>query len=693
MFKHVTDATGREAMPRTRRSVRRPVRTLLGSGLLAAVFAASTAWAGTEPAVSDLTEMSLEQLMDIRVYAAARREQKASEVASSVTIITAQEIRDYGWRTLADVLNTVPGLYATYDRSYHFIGVRGFSRSGDYNSRILVLLNGTRVNEPIYDNGGVGNDGIVNMDAVERVEVVRGSATSFYGNNALLAVVNIITGGGNDAEGGKAAVEYGSFASRRGSVSFGRRRPSGPDIQVHASRFDSRGRDIYFPEFDTPETNHGIAEDMDREHHEEFLASLTWGDLACQFAWVDRVKHAPAAAYGAHFNGYGSRDVDARALGSLSYGLDVAHGVNLQATLSRGYYAYDGYFVMDVSEAQDGSELSLNQDRARAAWWGADLKAASTLLPRNRITAGFEYRDNYRLEQRNFDVGAAGANFEYGRGASAMGLYFEDEVELAGWAHLLAGLRYDLIGISDDEQLSPRTALLLAYGNGGTLKLLYGEAFRSPNPFELYYNDGNYSSKANPALDQETIRTYEVVVDQRLNEWMYGSAAVFSYTIEDLISQMVDPGDGLLQYHNMGRAEADGAEFSLRCQFAGNVAGAASYSYTDARDNRTGAWLNNSPRRLGRVRLMGPLVGPKLRAGVELQYEGERRTLGGNTTDAPVIANANVIWSDIFGKFELSLTVYNALDRVYGYPGGEEHVQDELPADRRSFRVRADYRF
>jgi iron complex outermembrane receptor protein len=692
MFTQATVSGSGDARPQARRLARRRILMIFGIWILATAFFA-TGTAGSEPASTDLTEMSLEELMDIRVYAAARREQKTSEVASSVTIITSQEIRDYGWRTLADVLNTVPGLYATYDRAYHYIGVRGFSRSGDYNSRILILLNGTRVNEPIYDNGGVGNDAIVCLDMVERIEVVRGSATSFYGNNALLAVVNIITVDDADAHGGSAVAEYGSFATRRGFVAVGYRLPSGPDIRVSASRADSRGQDLYFPVFDAPETNHGLAEDMDRERHAELMARLTWGDLACQFSWVDRVKRAPAAAFGVRFNARGTQDQDVRTTGSLTYGLDVARGVNLQAMLSRGTYGYDGHFVMDVSEAQDGSDLILNQDRARAAWWGADLKASTTLLPRNRVTAGYEYRENSRLEQSNFDRGSEAVNFEHGRAAAATGLYFEDEIVLADWAHLLAGVRYDLIGISDDEQLSPRTALLLTSGKGGTLKLLYGEAFRSPNPFELYYNDGGYSSKANPDLDQETIRTYEIVVDQRLNEWMYGSAAVFSYTIEDLISQTLDPGDGLLQYNNTGRAEADGTELSLRCQFPGNVAGVASFSYTDARDSRTGAWLNNSPRRLGRLRLAGPLAGARLRGGVELQHEGERRTLSGGNTEAITIANANVIWTDSSGDFELSLTVYNLLDRSFGYPGGEEHTQDEIPADRRNFRVKGGLRF
>jgi iron complex outermembrane receptor protein len=68
------------------------------------------------------------------VYSAAKYEQKISEAPASITIISADQIRKYGYRTFAQVLQSVPGLFATYDRNYDYLGVRGFNRPGDYNS-------------------------------------------------------------------------------------------------------------------------------------------------------------------------------------------------------------------------------------------------------------------------------------------------------------------------------------------------------------------------------------------------------------------------------------------------------------------------------------------------------------------------------------------------------------------------------
>src|SRR5574341_62694 len=101
----------------------------------------------------DLRGLTLEELMEIEVQtvvSASRYRQKVSEAPSSVTIITAEDIRKFGYRTLADILRSVRGFYTTYDRSYHYLGVRGFGRLGDYNTRILLLVDGHRMNDAIY---------------------------------------------------------------------------------------------------------------------------------------------------------------------------------------------------------------------------------------------------------------------------------------------------------------------------------------------------------------------------------------------------------------------------------------------------------------------------------------------------------------------------------------------------------------
>lgn len=663
----------------------------LGAGLAAAASPPANTPA-TAPA-ADLTELSLEQLMAIPVYAAARREQRSSEAASSVTIVTGQEIANHGWRTLADVINAVPGFYMTYDRAYRCIGVRGFGRPGDYDTRILILLNGARINEPIFDHGGAGHDAFVDVAIIDRVEVVRGPSSSLYGTNAFLAVVNIITRDGAGAAGGRVAATYATAETRRGLVTYGTRRPSGLDAFVAAAGGRSDGRDFTFPEFGAPTTNFGRAEAVDGEDYGNVFAKLTWGGLTYQGAYAHRRKINPTAYYGTRFNDPRTRDVDKRFLNSLTFAPGLSSLIDVQATLTQLYYAYDGDYAYDVSPAQDGSQTTINEDRLRAGCWGIDVKAATVALPAQRITAGVEYRDNYRLDQVNEDAGAEVPIYEDRRQSSVVGVYGENEIELGTRAHVTLGLRYDRIGLSGEERLSPRAGLILSPWSGGTLKLLGGGAFRSPSPFEMYYNDGGQTSKPNPGLESESIRTYETVLEQRWGERLFGSAAVYHYAIDDLISQSMDPEDDLVQFANIDQAVADGGELGLRCQFGGGITGSVSYSYADARDARTREWLTNSPRHLGKVQLSGPLGWAGLRAGLEVLHESERRTYTGDRTAAATIANLRLARHDLAGRWDLAIAFYNALDAAYGYPVGEEHVQDQVPADGRIVQVTAELDF
>jgi len=155
------------------------------------------AWAGSGLAAVqavDYTEFSLGDLMEMNVvYGASKHMQKANEAPSSISIVTREQIQAYGWRTLAEVLTSLRGFYITYDRNFQYIGVRGLGSPGDLSSRLLVLVDGIRVNEGSIGGVLMGNGFPVDIDLIEHIEVIRGPASSLYGTNAMLGIVNVIT--------------------------------------------------------------------------------------------------------------------------------------------------------------------------------------------------------------------------------------------------------------------------------------------------------------------------------------------------------------------------------------------------------------------------------------------------------------------------------------------------------------------
>jgi len=101
--------------------------------------------------------LNIEDLTQVKVYSASRHMEGLREAPSPVSIITAEDIRRYGWRTLREALRSLRGFYTSYDRQYTYLGVRGILRPGDYNSRVLLLINGNRVNENVFSSAPMGN--------------------------------------------------------------------------------------------------------------------------------------------------------------------------------------------------------------------------------------------------------------------------------------------------------------------------------------------------------------------------------------------------------------------------------------------------------------------------------------------------------------------------------------------------------
>src|ERR1700691_3911173 len=226
-------------------------------------------------ATPDLADLSLEELMQIdvnSVYGASGFKQKITEAPASVTIITSEDIQRYGYRTLADILRNVTGFYVTYDRNYSYLGVQGYGLPGQYNNSIDLSVDGHRLNDNIYDGALIGTEFPIDVDLIDRVEVIRGPKSSLYIASAFLGVINVITKRGRDSQKVTVTGSVASYGTYEGSVIYGHQFKNGLEVLLSASTSDSHGQNrLFFQQFDPPANNNGIAVNADSDDSDKFL--------------------------------------------------------------------------------------------------------------------------------------------------------------------------------------------------------------------------------------------------------------------------------------------------------------------------------------------------------------------------------------------------------------------------------------
>jgi iron complex outermembrane receptor protein len=171
------------------------------------------------PSPNDLTQVSIENLMNMDVTSASKKEQKLSQVAAAIFVITQEDIRGSGALNIPDLLRMVPGLeVAQINANTWAISSRGFNLQ--FANKLLVLIDGRAVYTPLF--GGVNWDTQdVPLEDIERIEVIRGTGGTVWGANAVNGVINIITKRASETQGALATVGGGTQAEEFGTVQYG----------------------------------------------------------------------------------------------------------------------------------------------------------------------------------------------------------------------------------------------------------------------------------------------------------------------------------------------------------------------------------------------------------------------------------------------------------------------------------------
>lgn len=526
---------------------------------------------------------------EIIVYG-ARMEQPVTEVGSSVTIITAEDIEAQGFDFVVDALATAPSV--TINQNGTFGGAATVRIRGASSEQTLVIIDGVAANDPTSPGGGY-DFARLDPSNIERIEVLRGPQSTLWGTDAIGGVINIITKRPVEGAGSKVFAQAGSYGSLRGGVDFagaGERFDYRLAVTTMStdgiSKADEANGNSEADSFDSTSVSARIGARIADEGRLQF--SALWNDADSEF---------DSFVFGAQGN-VGDGD-------ELSKNESLSTSVSLQLPLFEGKLdniILLGYASTDRESFTDGIPgFTSNGDRLTYRYQGT-----LQINDSQRLAFGLEREDNE-------------ANGEETSIDGAFALY---EMQPTDTLTLSAGVRRD-----DHEVFAGETTarFAAAYNPNDqlTLSASWGEGFKAPTLFQTTFFCCGASSP-NMDLRPETSDAYDVGIVFRTED---GRGELGLTYFDQDTTNLITFSFGIGGYENISRAQSRGLELQARYRFTDWLDASVSFANIDAKDG-SGERLIRVPENSGDLSLA---LNPEGRfSGVlSLRYNGEEQDLNG----------------------------------------------------------------
>lgn len=560
--------------------------------------------------------------LDPVIVTATRQAMRTSELLSDVTVIERKELDAAGQSTLEEVLARQPGLQSAVNGSY---GANSslFLR-GTNGNQVLLLIDGMRVGSATT---GSPTWSRIPLSQIDRIEILRGPASSLYGNEAIGGVIQVFTHQGDGPPRVHGEFGGGSYDTYEASGGFSGAQ-DGWRYALNAATYSTGG-----------------------------FNSKPWSPTANK----DR-------------DGYWNNSLSAR----LSHNFTKGHEAGVSLLYSDGENKYDGSGAT-VDWRNRNSVTSLNSfvKNAISDHWTSTITAGTSIDNGEDLKNGVR-NSKFRTDQRQYvwqnDLKTGYGNFLLGAER------LEQEIDtttrysvrertnnslLAGWnlgyqAHRLqANLRHD-----QNSQFGDKTTGAAAYGyqfsQNWRANIGYGTAFKAPSFNDLYY-PLNLGSRGNPNLQPESSRNAEAAMHYEAG-LQHVSLTVYHNEVEDLIAWGKMP-DGIWTPVNVANARLKGSTLAYDGRI-GSFNLTASYDYLDPRDADSGKILPRRARNYGMIAL-GQRLGP-YEWRVEMQASGNRYDDLKNTNRLAGYALVNLYGAyHLSGDWSLFARINNLFDRDY----------------------------
>lgn len=640
----------------------------------------------------DLFDLSLDQLLDVEVITATQHKQKSSSTPANITVITAEQIRKWGIHDFYEAIRLVPGVnvYQSY-YGYKHINFRGVQQDL-YTNKALILVNG----HPTYDSlFGHSQTEFVPIETIERIEVIRGPGSALYGTNAMAGVINIITkqGGGNQAEvTGRAGSDgyyyaQGQFMGDQFTIAASTRDDDGYD---YSGTLDEQGnpyeRDLYLG-------TDNIFLDV---FGDSWRFNAAFFDLNQAKMGTTPVNYSK----GQHEN--------------QSYYLDLSKSFDVLDGQLKFWLRYDNLDMSFYSEAFPcppgaGGFIPGTGCSAGPGPFDDPYKHF-TQVERTTFETQFKNKINESLD---YILGAAYEKHEsdpfvfeslVDGSISPISAYPNNSPEyenLALYGQLqyvyndqwsgVMGLRWEDNDDSGASDLIPRLGVVYRYTDDTSFKFLYGEAFRSATFIEKYV-DSAPALSGNPSLDRETIKTYEVAVESKINATNSITLAAYYLDVEDEIRR-VNSANGPI-YQNTDGREMYGIELQWVSRLSDQLNLTLNSTYKDGEEKELGEGVYFSNFDL--TAILDYRFNENWRASLINNYVGSNDYLLNNgqkgDVDAYNLTDIHLAYQT--GGIEISTEIKNLFDEDYELPEPARRNIAEIPGGpERSFYLTMRYAF
>ena len=545
-------------------------------------------------------------------------------------------------------------------------------------SPTVLLVGDFMLDGYVYGDAPFGPELGIDLEDLERIEVVRGPGSALYGSHAALAVINLVTRHPHSEPGASVTGRTGSWDERSVRAAYASARPGRPEWWLSTSWLNAPGADHYFPVFDLETPPFGVAAGRDGERAASLFAGAEWNGFAIKAKWNERDKDLPTGVFGTVF-------ADPRVFTRDSYSLIEASGLRRIANTvelnGRVYWDGTRYAATWVYDT-DGAPV-VNMDHGYGDIVGGELQTHWAPVAAHVLTLGIEGREILRAWQHNYDVSPRVVYVDTDARGRSGAIYAQDELQLAADVRVTGGARLDA-ATKSVPVVSPRIDALWSSPWGTRWKVLAGSAFRAPSPYERLYDDG-YTMVRNPDLKPERVTSFEASAEHHMGAATL-TVAAYDNQVRDLIDQIDADTPGILIFENRARVRSRGIEGEAQLAGPAGTRARMDVACQRSEDSDTRLELTNSARWNAHLVLTRAPAASRFSTGIGFRYLSSRLMQTGARTAAVGTADAR-FGVRLGSALTLAIEGRNLFDARFGDPGSDQLRPEQIIQDGRTWNA------